>query len=299
MNTASHGRHSGDRPLLGVLMLMASLFAMTVLGGLAKTLSTDFSIAQILLFRYALATLPFLLLLPRNGGIDVLRVRYPVSLATRSVAGITSLFLFFYAIAIIPLADATALAYAAPIFVVMLSIPVLGEVIGYRRWLAVVVGFSGVLLITQPGGAGWNVGYLAGIGSAFFGAIVSVWLRRMMPIEQTSTIAIYYNATGALVFGVWVLVTGWATPGMGDLTLLVMLGVLAGPQQYLLTSAYRYGEASMLAPFDYVAMIFAALIGFVFWSEIPALTTWVGCGIIAGSGIFVASRERMATRGGH
>lgn len=297
MNFPSHGNHSGDRPLLGILMLMASLLAMTVLGGLAKTLAVNFSIAQILLFRYALATLPFLLLLPRNGGIDALRIRNPASLATRTVSGITSLFLFFYAIALIPLADATALAYAAPIFVVILSIPVLGEVIGYRRWIAVGVGFAGVLLITQPGGAGGSVGYLAGIGSAFFGAIVSVWLRRMMPSEQTSTIAIYYNATGAVVFGVWVLITGWTTPGMGDLLLLVMLGALAGPQQYLLTSAYRYGEASMLAPFDYVAMIFAALIGFVFWSEIPALTTWAGCGIIAGSGIFVAYRERRATRG--
>ncbi len=285
--------------MLGITMLLASLLTMAGMGALAKILTTDFSVAQILLFRYALATLPFLLLLPRNGGTDTLRVKNPAGLAIRSVSGITALSLYFYAIATIPLADATALAYAAPIFIVILSVPLLGEVIGYRRWFAVIVGFVGVLLITQPGGAGWSLGYLAGVGSAFFGAVVSVWLRRLAPSERTATIAIYYNFTGALFFGVWVLMTGWTVPDIGGLLLLLLLGMLAGPQQYLLTASYRYAEASLLAPYDYLAMMFAAGIGYVFWSEIPALTTWVGCGIIAGSGIFVAYRERMATRDAH
>lgn len=282
--------------MLGILMLMASLLTMAGMGALAKLLSGSFSVAQILLFRYALATLPFLLLLPRNGGIETLRIANPAGLAIRTFSGITALSLYFYAIATIPLADATALAYAAPIFIVILSIPFLGEVIGYRRWGAVVVGFVGVLLITQPGGAGWSLGYLAGVGSAFFGAVVSVWLRRLAPTERTATIAIYYNLTGALCFGAWVLMTGWTNPGLSEVALLILLGLLAGPQQYLLTASYRYAEASLLAPYDYIAMMFAAVIGYVFWSEIPALTTWAGCGIIAGSGIFVAYRERRATR---
>jgi len=287
---------SDDRPMLGIALLMLSLLTMAGMGALAKILTTDLTVAQILLFRYVLATLPFLFLLPRNGGAETLRIKKPAGLVIRTVSGITSLSLYFYAIATIPLADATALAYAAPIFVVILSVPFLGEVIGCRRWLAVVVGFVGVLLITQPGDAGWNLGYLAGVGSAMFGAVVAVWLRRLAPVEKISTIAIYYNLAGALFFGVWVLVIGWTTPDVGDLFLLLLLGMLAGPQQYLLTASYRYAEASLLAPYDYVAMMFAAGIGYVFWSEAPALTTWMGCGVIAGSGIFVAYRERMATR---
>jgi len=293
-----HPLRTGDQPLLGIGLLVACLFVMAGIGGLAKTLAPHYNIGQILLFRFALAALPFWIMLPRNGGVDVLRTRSLSGHAVRTVSGITSLTLFFYAISTIPLADATALAYVAPIFIVILSIPFLGEKIGFRRWIAVGAGFIGVLLIARPDSVGWSPGYLAAMGSAFFGAIVSVWLRRLAPTEQTSTTAIYYNTTGALVFGVWVLATGWVTPSLGDLVLMVILGLLAGPQQYLLTASYRYAEASLLAPIDYVAMVIAALIGFIFWTEVPTLTTWLGCGIIAASGIFVAYRERLAARRG-
>lgn len=274
-------------------MILASLVVMAGIGGLVKSLAGDISIAQILLFRYTLATLPFLLLLPRHGGVDALRVRNPVGLVIRTVSGITALAFYFYTIAAIPLADATALAYAAPVFIVVLSIPVLGEKIGVQRWSAVAAGFIGVLLIAQPAGTGAYLGYLAGIGSAFFGAVVSVWLRVLAPTERTSTIAIYYNAAGAAVFACWVLVTGWIAPTVSQLLLLFLLGALAGVQQYLLTAAYRFSEASLLAPFDYAAMIIAAAVGYLFWAEVPAVMTWVGCGIIALSGIFVAHRERV------
>jgi len=286
----------GDRPMLGIVLLIACLVAMAGIGGLAKVLSARYSIAEILLFRFGFAVIPFLVMLPRNGGLDVLRTRRPGEHAVRVFSGITALSLFFYAIATIPLADATALAYAAPIFIVILSIPLLGETIGYRRWIAVITGFVGVLMIAQPSGLGWNLGYLAGVGSALFGAVVSVFLRRMAPTERTSTIAIFYNSTGALFFGSWVLIAGWTTPDTHDLLLLILLGSLAGPQQYMLTASYRFAEASLLAPIDYIAMVIAALVGYLFWSEVPAMTTWIGCAIIAGSGIFVAYRERMAAK---
>jgi len=290
----------GDRPMLGILLLVACLVAMAGIGGLAKVLSAHYSIAQILLFRFGFAVIPFLVMLPRHGGYDALRTRRLGDHAVRVFSGITALSLFFYAIATIPLADATALAYAAPIFIVILSVPILGEIIGYRRWVAVGTGFIGVLMIAQPGifagGLDWSPGYMAGVGSAIFGAVVSVFLRRMAPTERTSTIAIYYNTTGALFFGSWVLIAGWITPDTEDLLLLILLGALAGPQQYMLTASYRFAEASLLAPFDYIAMVIAALVGYLFWSEVPAMTTWFGCAIIAGSGIFVAYRERMVMR---
>lgn len=279
-------------------MILASLIVMAAIGGMVKTLSTHYSLAQILLFRYALATVPFFVLLPRNGGLDALRVRNPVGLAIRTLAGITALSLYFYTIATIPLADATALSYAAPIFIVVLSIPVLGERIGFQRWMAVIIGFAGVLIIAQPAGTGASLGYLAGVGSAFFGAVVSVWLRVLAPTERTSTIAIYYNSTGALIFAAWVLLSGWAAPSVEHLFMLILLGAFASVQQYFLTAAYRFGEASLLAPFDYVAMIIAAIVGYLFWAEVPALATWIGCGVIALSGIYVAHRERVNARQG-
>ncbi len=297
MKPSTTASRMGDRPMLGIMLLIASLVVMAGIGGLVKELSVHYSLAQILLFRFGLAALPFIVMLPRNGGLDALRTRRLGDHAVRTLSGISALSMFFYAIATVPLADATAIAYAAPIFIVVLSIPLLGETIGYRRWVAVFIGFTGVLLIAKPSGPtlgdGPGLGYLAGIGSAFFGAMVSVFLRRMSTTERTTTIAIFYNSTGTLVFGAWVLMTGWTTPSTQDLLMLIILGVLAGPQQYLLTVSYRYAEASLLAPIDYIAMIIAALVGYMFWGEIPSLTTWAGCAIIAGSGIFVAYRERL------
>ncbi len=288
--------HTRDRPMLGVAMLMGCLLLMTAITAVVKLMAEGYSIQQLLFFRFLFAALPFLILLPRNGGVALLRTRRPLDHAIRSGAGIVALAMYFYAIATIPVADATALSYAAPVFIVVLSIPFLGEQIGVRRWAAVAAGFIGMLLIARPGGVAFEWGYAAAIGSGFFGAMVSVWLRRLAPTERTMTIAIYYNCAGALIYGAWTMIDGWTTPDATDLALLILLGLLASPQQYLFAGAYRFAEASMLAPLDYTIMIFAAAVGYLFWAEIPALTTWIGCGIIAASGIFVAHRERVARR---
>lgn len=109
------------------------------------------------------------------------------------------------------------------------------------------------------------------------------------------TSGFYYNGTGALVAAVWVASTGWTPPTIVDLGLMVLLGLMAGPQQYSFAAAYRFAEASMLAPLDYVILIFAAIIGYLFCHEIPSATTWAGCAIIAASGIFAAYRERVVS----
>ena len=274
-------------------MLLLGLVAFSAIGGLVKLLSEDLSITQILLFRFGLASIPFIIMMPFNGGLQVMRVSNRMGLFIRSISGITSLSLCFYTIAAIPLVDATALAYAAPIFVVLLSIPCLGEKIGLQRWLAVFFGFIGILVISQPSGGGWSLGYLSGITSAFFGAMVAIWLRKLASTERTSTIAIYYNISGAIVFGCWTLFSGWTELSLEQWALLLILGGIASMQQYLLTSAFRFSEASLLAPFDYVAMIIAAVLGYVFWNETPTFATIVGCCVIAGSGIFVAYRESL------
>ena len=261
--------------------------------GVRELVNRQYPLAEVLLFRYLFASAVFWAILFSGIGLIALRTQRPLDHAIRSVSGVVSLALLYYAITEIPIADATAIAYAAPIFITVLSIFLLGEVIGARRWIAVVVGFFGVLLITQPQADNINIGALAALGSAIGGAMVAVWLRKLSSTEKSVAIGIYYNALGTLVCLGWVLMTGWLTPRGADLWLFVGFGLGCGLQQWLLTVSFRYAEASLIAPFEYLAMVFAAVVGYVFWSEIPSLTTWIGAAIIAASGLFIFNRRKQ------
>ncbi|MFT6694509.1 MAG: drug/metabolite transporter (DMT)-like permease [Neolewinella sp.] len=281
-----------DHPVLGIATFIGNLVLMALISASVKALSDDYPLGEILLFRFAFAALVFWMLLLSTVGLSGLSTSRPFEHAIRTVSGITSLSLMFFAVSTIPIADATALSYSAPIFITLLSVFLLKETIGLRRWLAIFVGFIGVLLIAQPGGAGWSIGVAAGIASAITGALVAIWLRRLSSTEKSVTIGLYYNSTGALVCIIWVLSIGGVQPRGEDLLLFCLFGVICAAQQWLLTISFRYAEASLLAPFEYMAMIFAAIVGYIFWGEIPVLTTWTGAAVIASSGLFIFVRRR-------
>ena len=283
-----------DHPTLGVVTFVANLLLMAFLSAMVKHLSMSFPLSEILLFRFIFASSLFWAVLLSTGGLPVLRTSRPIDHAIRSLSGIVSLALMYFALARIPIADATALSYAAPIFITVLSIFVLGETIGFRRWLAVIAGFIGVLLIAQPGGAGWSIGVAAAAGSAVTAAIVAIWLRRLSSSERSVTIGTYYNSTGTLLCLAWLLLLGDAVMPQGmQWPFLLLFGLFCAAQQWLLTISFRYAEASLLAPFEYLAMIFAAIVGFVFWGEIPVFTTWLGALVIAASGLFIFKRKQL------
>jgi drug/metabolite transporter (DMT)-like permease len=250
------------------------------------------------LFRYLFASGFFWIILLSTVGLAGLATQRPLDHAIRGISGIVSLGLLYFAITRIPIADATALAYAAPIFITVLSIFLLGEVIGLQRWLAVVAGFIGVLLIARPAAGSWDIGVIAAAGSAFTGALVAIWLRKLSSSEKSVTIGVYYNNLGSLVCLAWVLLSGWLTPRGEDLWLFLAFGLGCGMQQWLLTVSFRYAQASLLAPFEYLAMVFAAVVGFVFWGEVPVATTWIGGAIIAASGLFIFLRRQKSKPSG-
>ncbi len=287
-----------DRPALGILAFVGNLALMALIGAAVRAfVARDYPLAEVLLWRYLFAAGLFWLILFASVGRVGLVTRRPLDHAIRSASGVLSLGLFYFAITRIPIADATALAYAAPIFITVLSIFLLGEIIGARRWLAVLAGFAGVLLIARPGGADWDIGVAAAAASALTGALVAIWLRRLSGSERAVTIGLYYNSFGVLVCFAWVMLTGWVTPRGDDGLLFAAFALGCGAQQWLLTISFRYAEASLLAPFEYLAMVFAAIVGYVFWGEVPAPSTWLGAAIIAGSGLFIFSRrQRMQPR---
>jgi drug/metabolite transporter (DMT)-like permease len=287
-----------DHPLLGISAFVGNIILMALISALVKTLAQAYPLGEILLIRFIFASLSFWLILFSTAGFIALKTRRPIDHMIRSFSGIFSLGMFYYAVSVIPIADATALAYAAPIFITLFSIFLLDEIIGIRRWLAVITGFIGVLLIAQPGGAEWNAGFGAAIGSAVSGALVAIWLRRLSSSEKSVTIGVYYNSTGTLFCLALVAYGGWVLPVGNDLFLFLVFGLMCAAQQWLLTVSFRYAEASLLAPFEYLALVFAAIVGFVFWDEVPVLTTWLGAAVIAGSGLFIFMRKRQRAEGG-
>jgi drug/metabolite transporter (DMT)-like permease len=285
-----------DHPTLGIATFVGNLLLMALLSAAVRELvNREYPLSEVLLFRYLFASGFFWIILLSTAGLAGLLTRRPFDHAIRSISGIVSLGLLYFALTRIPIADATAISYAAPIFITVLSIFMLGEAIGLRRWLAVIAGFIGVLLIARPGADTWDIGVMAAAGSAFTGALVAIWLRKLSSSEKSVTIGIFYNNLGSLVCLAWVLLSGWLTPRGDDLLLFLGFGLGCGMQQWLLTVSFRYAEASLLAPFEYLAMIFAALVGFLFWGEVPVLTTWIGAGVIAASGlvIFVRGQKRV------
>lgn len=282
-----------DRPTFAIIMLIGNLLLMALISATVKHLSSSYPLSEILMFRFIFAALIFWLVLLSTSGVVALRTRRPLDHAIRSVSGIVSLSMFFFAVSRIPIADATALVYSAPIFITVLSILILDETIGVRRWLAVIAGFIGVLLIAQPGGAGWDIGVAAAIGSAFTAALVATWLRRLSTTETSATIGVFYNSLGMLVCSGWVFIDGGFINPADDLGIWLIFGLICGGQQWMMTVAFKYAEASLLAPFEYLAMVFAVVVGYVFWGEIPVLTTWIGGCVIAASGLFIFKRKQL------
>jgi drug/metabolite transporter (DMT)-like permease len=290
--TAAGGLHR-DRPALGVTTFTGNLLVMALLSAAVRELvARGYPLGEVLLFRYGFASLLFWLLLFATAGLSALATRRPLDHAIRGFSGIVSLGLLYFAITRIPIADATALAYAAPIFITVLAIFLLGERIGLRRWLAVSTGFAGVLLIARPEAGSLNLGVAAAAASAFTGALVTIWLRKLSHTEHPLAIGIFYNSLGSLACLAWVLASGWLAPRGSELWLFLGFGLGCGLQQWLLTISFRYAEASLLAPFEYLAMVFAAVVGYVFWGEIPVFTTWLGAAVIAASGIFIFARRQ-------
>ena len=282
-----------DHPVLGVTTFVGNLLLMSLISGMVKILSSTYPLSEILLFRFVFAMLSFWLILFSTIGLSGLVTRRPLEHALRSFSGVFSLAMLYYAVSNIPIADATAISYAAPIFITLFSIFLLDETIGIRRWLAVIVGFIGVFMIAQPAGTEWSPGVFAAIASAISGALVAIWLRRLSATEKSVTIGLYYNSSGTLFCIGWVLVTGSLMPQGTDLLMLLVFGIMCAGQQWLLTISFRYAEASLLAPFEYLAMIFAAIVGFVFLGEVPVLTTWLGGSVIAASGLFIFKRKQQ------
>jgi len=258
-----------------------------------------YSIEQISLFRNFFGLFPHLLVLLIASANVAEKPRWRIKRwklgLARGLMLIAAQMCFYYAIVHMELATATTLAFCGPLFITVLSIPMLGHRVGLWRWFAVLLGFVGVVMVMRPGGEVFNPVALLPIGAAFFYATASLSSRFFQANESTALISIYSTATSLFASFILVLVTGsWVpmtTPG--DWLLFVGMGTVGGVAVLLLITAYRMSEPSVLSPFEYFGIPFSFFLGWYFFAETPINTLFPGVLLIVGAGLLVIWRERI------
>ncbi len=206
-----------------------------------------------------------------------------------------ALLLFFEALQSLPLAEAIAVAFMAPLIVTALAGPVLGETVGARRWVAVIVGFIGALIMVRPGTAAFHPEALLVVGSAFAFSLLVLLTRRMTRTESAVSL-LTYSTIFAGALSVPFLAQVWRPPAGEDLGLFVLIGIVGGVAAYLVILAYRYAPVSVLARFDYTGLIWGALLGWLIWREQPDPPVWIGAAIVALAGLYITRREARQGR---
>ena len=285
---------------IGFKLMSALLFA--AMSALIRQLSDVTPVGQMVFFRSACAIPPVLLIYALRGELaSALYTRRPFGQIGRGAMSVAGMFTNFAALARLPLADATAIQFVSPLFTVALAALILKERVRLFRWSAVVVGFIGVLVMLVPnfdpahyaGGAGSvaAIGSLFAITSSFSNAGTVIQTRRLTQSETTSSIVFYFSLICALA-GAVTLPFAWHTPTRFELIALISTGVLGGVAHIFLTESYRHATASVIAPFDYTSMLWALLLGYWVFGELPGVLVYVGAAIVAGAGLAVIFRER-------
>jgi drug/metabolite transporter (DMT)-like permease len=278
---------------IGLGALAFGLFSL--MDALVKWLSASYPVPQILVCNALFALLPVAALALRRGGLPQLRTRRIGLHLLRGLLGTTAGFLAFHAFSWLPLADAYAIIFATPLLITALSVPILREAVGWRRWSAVLVGFIGVLIMLRPGIAPIGTGSLAALGAACASACAILLVRKLSITETTTSIAFYSNCTAVVLMAVLFGPT-FVVPSPVDLALMATSGLLGGTALLVLIAAYRRSPAALVAPFQYSQMLWAILLGALLWSDFPEPVMLLGAVIVVGSGLFVVYRETTLGR---
>lgn len=283
----------------------AALFMLAAVGMFAlmdaglKLLTAHYPPMQISAIRGG-ASLPFVLVwvLSTVGARSLFRVRWPLHLL-RAVLGIMMMAPFVYALRTLPLSTAYAIFFIAPLLITALSVPILGERVGPRRWTAIVVGFLGVMVVLRPTGEG--VASLAGLAvllAAFGYAVSAITVRVLARTDSSQAIVVWLLVSMALGAGLLAL-PQWVPIRAEDLWLIAGVGIAGALGQYTITEAFRRGEASLIAPLEYSALLWGVLLDFSLWNVLPDGMTWVGAAIIVLSGLYLLRRERIHLEAEH
>lgn len=274
----------------GVAYLTLSTFYFGIAGALVKLLIEDYSVFEIAFARNLFGLIPAIIMSSRKWRAGFVTAN-PLSHLWRCIFGVASMLLIFASYRWLSLPAATAITFAAPLFITALSVLLLQEHVGSHRWSAVIAGFAGILILLKPGGNLFNWGGFAALAAAFFHALAMISLSRLRITENTEVTTLYFTLFATVITGC-LLPLGWKIPDAYGALLLVLLGLISGAGQFLLTKAYGLADASLISPFSYISMVWAVLFGFFIWNDVPETTTILGSIVVVLSGIYILHRER-------
>ncbi|MGQ7819197.1 DMT family transporter [Metapseudomonas furukawaii] len=290
---ASTPLSGANQPLRGILLVVLATFLFAGHDALSKYLGGLYPVIMVVWARYLVHTLLMAgIFLPR-AGLRVLRSRRPGLQVLRALSLLSTSLLFTAGLQFIPLAEATAVNFLAPVLVTALSVPLLGERVSLVQWLAVVMGFIGVLVIVHPGGELFTPAILFPLGSALGFCLYQLLTRKLAAHDSPTTSNFFAGLCNTLVMSALVPFF-WQLPNWEGWLLLLALGAAGMTAHLLLTQAFRHAAPALLAPFGYCQIVFAGLLGFLVFSHTPEASTLAGIAIICLSGLGAAWMQRKA-----
>ena len=296
MNSPSAVPSRADHPLQGIAWMVAGVFLLSVMDALSKHAVSQLSIPVLIAARSAMVMVLLVPWVLRSGGWSALHTRRPVAHGVRGLLAVCSMLAFFESLRLLPLATVIAISFAAPLFMTLLSVPLLKERVGVHRWGALTAGFLGVSLIVGPQALDGDLGlgaWLALLASLFYAASMAC-VRWLSPTESDLSMLVWQNLTMGLAGAVGLFfVPLEVAPGMWHIIALMAILVLLG--QRCTFRALRLAPVGVVAPFHYSELLWAALFGWVFWQEWPGVHVWWGALLVVGAGLYTLWRERART----
>ena len=282
--------------LRAVLLMFLGVSMFPFLNTCLKLLTSHYSLIEIVWARFTGHLLTMLVVFLPHRGWAIFRTHRPAIQITRSFLLMGSTLLSVGGIGLVPLATASAIGFSSPILVTVLSVPLLGESVGPRRWSAVLVGFIGVLLAVRPGSGQLTTATLLLLGGAGCYALYQIATRRTSTLDSAETGIIYAALVGTIVTSLAVPFDFETPRSFADVALFAGLGVFGGVGHYFVIRAFRLGPAALIAPFGYLELVGSTVLGYLVFDNLPDSWTWVGAGLIVASGVYIALRERRRRR---
>tara|TARA_B100002052_G_scaffold229247_1_gene211824 strand:- start:43 stop:924 length:882 start_codon:yes stop_codon:yes gene_type:complete len=274
---------------LGFLYMFLSVCAFSVMDLIVKW-SDNYPLGQVIFFRGFFGLVLYYFVIPKERLKDFYFTKRPLLHFSRCFFGLMALLSIFTALRNLPLATVVSISFAAPIFTTIFSIFFLSEKVGYFRWLAVFVGFVGIIIISEPGLSSLNVYYIFPVIFVLGMSYVAISIRQLSSTEPVWLISLYFSAAITLA-GLFTIPYGWLMPNLIDLILLSLIGIFGGVANLWLSQSYKFSEVSLVTPLKYLALVFAIIFGYFIWDEIPTIKTLVGATLVITSSVIIFRRE--------
>ena len=271
--------------------MFISICAFSVMDVIVKW-TDDYPVGQVLFFRGFCGLIPILFIIPKERYVDFYKTSRPLLHFKRCIAGIIALISIIIALRNLPLATVVSVTFAAPIFTTIFSIFLLNEKVGFYRWLAVMVGFIGIIVISEPGFSSLNFYFIFPIIFCLGLSYVAITIRKLSTTEPVWLIGFFFSIS-IMILSFFTFYQNWLLPNLVDLFLLSMIGILGGLANLWLTQSYKLSEVSLVTPLKYLALVFAIIFGYLIWDEIPTTKTLIGAILVIASSIIIFRREMV------